>query len=310
MRPQPDDERPMSELARAALSYATRWGLHVLPLLVARKEPHGLSVPHGYRDASSDPNTIADWWHRAPRANVGIACAPSGLVVIDVDPRNGGDETLGSLLRRVGALPATWTSLTPGGGVHYYLRHTTDERLHVLGPGLDIKYAGYVVAPPSIHPSGGRYRWDLGAHPLETDLADVPPEWLARMRCASTGVTPFASSGVDARLSFLGAAFEAIGWLGQLLTEGRRCVRCPWLDEHSDGRGDGGDSSTVLFSPALGTTLGGFHCSHAHCANRRVLDVMRELPPEAIDAAARAFPEAYRYVLCRLAAEEGGDHGE
>jgi Bifunctional DNA primase/polymerase, N-terminal len=212
--------------------------------------------------------------------------------------------------QKLGELPPTWTCLTPGGGVHYYLRHTTDERLHTLGPGLDIKYAGYVVAPPSIHPSGGRYRWDLGAHPLETPLAEVPERWLTRMRCGAQGLAPFAASGLDARQSFLGAAFEALGWLGQLLGEGRRCARCPWLDEHTDGRGDGGDSSTVLFSPALGTSLGGFHCSHAHCAGRRLLDVVRELPPHAIDAAARGFPDAYRFLLRRLAAEEGTGHVE
>jgi hypothetical protein len=295
-----------TELGRAAWTYATRWRLSVLPLIVGSKEPHGRSVPHGYRDASSDPEVIQNWWLRAPRANVGIACAPSRILVIDIDPRNGGDETFGSLVHTLGELPTTWRTITPGGGVHYYLHHNDDEELHGLGDGVDVKYRGYVVAPPSIHPNGGRYRWDLGAHPLETRLAGVPATWLARMR-RRQGESPTPSSGLDARQSFLGAAFDVLGWLGRPLAEGRRCARCPWLEEHTDGRGDGSDSSTVLFSPTIGTTLGGFHCSHAHCANRRVMDVVRMLPPYAIDAAARAFPNAYRLVLRKLAAEEGAD---
>jgi hypothetical protein len=297
-------ELRLSELGRAALTYASRWGLYVLPLIVGSKEPHGRSVPHGYRDASSDPEVIINWWRRAPRANVGIACAPSALLVIDIDPRNGGDETLGALKRKLGDLPTTWRALTPGGGLHYYLNHREPGELHGLGAGIDIKYHGYVVAPPSIHPNGHRYRWDLGAHPLETHLVGPPADWLARMR-RRQGETPLSPSGIDARESFLGTAFDILGWLGRPLTEGRRCARCPWFEEHSDGRGDGGDSSTVLFSPAVGTTLGSFYCSHSHCASRRLLDVIRVLPPYAIDAAARAFPRAYRLVLRKLAAQQG-----
>jgi hypothetical protein len=116
------------------------------------------------------------------------------------------------------------------------------------------------------------------------------------------------ASGIDARQSFLGAAFDAVGWLGAPLRDGRRSARCPWHRLHTDGRGRGDDSSTVLFSPAVGSTLGGFHCSHAHCASRRLVDVVRALPPDAIDAASRAFPRAYRTVLVRLAQSRGAAH--
>jgi Bifunctional DNA primase/polymerase, N-terminal len=294
-----------SELARAAWAYVSRWGLHVLPLRVGGKEPHGPSVPHGYLNASGDPGVLARWWLRAPRANVGIACAPSGLLVVDVDPRNGGDETLALAVRALGELPRTWTVLTPGGGAHYYFRCEETPDLAPLGPGIDLKHHGYVVAPPSVHPNGARYRWDLGAHPLETSLARLPPAWQARLTRASRAPVPVHASGIDARESFLGAAFERLGWLGAPLRDGRRAARCPWHGLHTDGRGRGDDSSTVLFSPAVGSTLGGFHCAHAHCAGRRVVDVLRALPPDAIDAAARAFPGAYRVVLRRLAKAQG-----
>jgi len=50
----------------------------------------------GVLDATTDPGQITEWWTRLPTANIG-AGVPDGLLVIDVDPRNGGDlNDLGS----------------------------------------------------------------------------------------------------------------------------------------------------------------------------------------------------------------------
>src|SRR5262245_17069661 len=47
---------------------------------------------HGVKDATTDPATITAWWQQWPDANVAIATgAVSGLVIIDVDPRSGGN---------------------------------------------------------------------------------------------------------------------------------------------------------------------------------------------------------------------------
>ena len=293
----------LAALGRSALAYAGHLRLHVLPLLPRKKEPDGRLVPHGFRDATTARGAISAWWTVAPQANVGIACAPSGVVVIDVDPRNGGDESLAALEREIGSLPRTWTVLTPSGGAHYYLRHQGSTVAGTLGPGLDVKHQGYVVAPPSVHPNGGVYAWDLGAHPLESAIAPIPVAWLARLTRDRVARPP--SSGVDARESFLGRAFEELGWLGEPLPDGRRMARCPWAAAHSDGRGAGRDSSTVLFPRRVGAAMGGFACSHAHCAQRRLEHVLRALRPEAIDVAARAFPDAYRSMIRRLASWEG-----
>jgi hypothetical protein len=156
-----------------------------------------------------------------------------------------------------------------------------------------------VVAPPSVHPNGGMYRWDVGVHPLESPLAPLPDAWRAKVHGKSQKQS--LPADCDARLSFLGAAFEALGWLGVALSNGRRIARCPWHALHSDTRGAGNDSSTVLFAASPGANLGGFHCLHAHCSGRSVLDVVRVLPPVAIDAGARSFPQAYRNLLWHLA---------
>lgn len=269
-----------SSLLPSALAYADKFSIHVFPLGPRSKVPLGRLAPNGFLSATVDPKLITDWWSKSPQANIGIACGPSGFVVIDVDPRNGGDDTLVTLIKELGPLPSTWTALTPGGGQHQYFRDQVGEYAGSLGPGVDVKFNGYVVAPPSTHPDGGEYRWDLGHHPSESPIATLPVAWLDRM--TSRRLAPsLPSTGEDARFSFLGAAFEHLGWLGNLIADGKRLARCPWLAEHTDQRGDGNDSSTVLFPRAVGRTLGGFRCAHSHCAHRTYRDVLHALPSSA-----------------------------
>lgn len=45
---------------------------------------------HGHHDATMDPDVIKARWQRWPDAMIGAA-VPDSLLVIDIDPRNGGD---------------------------------------------------------------------------------------------------------------------------------------------------------------------------------------------------------------------------
>ncbi|KZM70823.1 hypothetical protein AWN90_40445 [Nocardia terpenica] len=76
-------------------------------------------------------------------------------MVLDVDPRNGGS------VEALGTIPETWTARTGGGGWHVWFRCAGTARGRLAeASGVDIKtHSGYVVAPPSMHPSGNRYRW-------------------------------------------------------------------------------------------------------------------------------------------------------
>ena len=99
---------------------------------------------------------------RWPGDNVGHKTGrASGTIIIDVDPRNGGMETLGRLQAEHGYLPPTRLHATGGGGFHYALRYpesVNEVPSRTIGPGVEVMADGKgVVLPPSKHASGRRY---------------------------------------------------------------------------------------------------------------------------------------------------------
>jgi hypothetical protein len=131
-----------------ALEYAAR-GWAVMPLLPGKKDPHFDLCQRAYLSATTDEKLINFWFDYDANINIGIACSTSGLVVFDIDYRNGGE-----LLEQ---FEPTYTVQT-GDGLHlYYATSQSNVYRGKLADGIDIKYKGYVAAAPSIHPSGARY---------------------------------------------------------------------------------------------------------------------------------------------------------
>lgn len=138
---------------------------------------------HGLNAATTNPAEVARWWHHWPWAGVAIRTGgPSGLVVVDIDPGHGGLRTLDDLAR-AGRLPTptldTLGVRTGGAGHHLYYQHprtvvaNTSGQLPNLGatPGIDLRGdGGYIIAPPSPHHSGQRYKWE----PTPAALAELP----------------------------------------------------------------------------------------------------------------------------------------
>lgn len=188
----------MSELNSQWAEYYLSRGWYVLPVhsvenvkCSCRKINCGDEGKHpmtrsGVKDATIDLSESKQWWLKWPNANVAIATGiKSGIVVLDIDPRNGGDETLAKLIKDIGQLPSTVVADTGGGGQHYYFKYPDVDIKggnNKLGVGIDVKSdGGYVVATPSVHVSGGLYRWKNGCGPDEIDLAELPDNIVKRL---------------------------------------------------------------------------------------------------------------------------------
>ena len=144
---------------------------------------------HGVNDATTDDEQIVKWWTEHPNANIGIAAGrASRILVLDIDPRNGGTETLQRLEKELGPLPETVTSNTGGGGEHRIFKYPNfsvrkDSAGKLLGPGVDVLSDGCImVAPPSRHASGNRYRWQDGKSFRDLEPVPLPDPWLNRLR--------------------------------------------------------------------------------------------------------------------------------
>lgn len=203
----PSDLRGGGAHLAAALNCAAR-GWKVFPIQPGKKIPfgdadyerHGEPKPvvdgeekGGVWRATSDPMRIRTWWTRWKGAGIGLLCGPapecSGVWVLDadIDREKGKDgfRTLGEYAARGFELPATCGQDTGGGGRQWIFAWPEgvagDElknSVQKLGGGLDVRVrGGYVVLPPSRHPSGRTYAWRLNEDP-ETLPPAAAPEWL------------------------------------------------------------------------------------------------------------------------------------
>jgi putative DNA primase/helicase len=139
---------------------------------------------HGVHDATRDGAEIESFWRKWPDANIGIATGhASGIVVIDIDPRNGGLETFERLEADFGALPKTPTAFTGGDGAHLLFDlPQISVRKGTFGPGVDVLGDGcMMVAPPSLHVSGQRYCWEEGRSLDDIRPPSLPRRWLERL---------------------------------------------------------------------------------------------------------------------------------
>jgi hypothetical protein len=132
-------------------------------------------VRRGFYSASANPATIRRWFGGAHAYNLAVRTGmASGIWVLDIDRRHGGDKSLAELEREHGALPPTRTVKT-ADGLHFWWRadcpvQCSDNR---VAPGIGVKGdGGYAIVPPSIHPSGRPYEW------LSTEPPIAAPDWL------------------------------------------------------------------------------------------------------------------------------------
>jgi putative DNA primase/helicase len=170
-----------------AIEYAKNFGYSVVPANSEQKKGSYVKWKK-YQDRVADEVQIVQWFEDYPEAGIAVVTGKiSNILVLDIDPRHGGMETIKENNLQ---LPVTVSVNTGGGGYHYYYKYPQklSEKLggkiknftgdNVGLPGLDLRAdGGFVYAPPSIHPSGQKYQFAEGISPAEVALAE-PPEWL------------------------------------------------------------------------------------------------------------------------------------
>jgi hypothetical protein len=161
-------------------------GLAVFPCLPRDKRP---ATPRGLKDATTDPLAIEAWWQQEPSYNVAVVTGSiSGIFVVDIDGEDAEDE-----LRRLealhGELPATVESITARGRHVFFrwpdkaIRNSTSK----IAPGIDVRgIGGYVLVPPSIHPTGRRYCWSVDS----ASAFAAAPDWLLAIIAEPTAAVP------------------------------------------------------------------------------------------------------------------------
>ena len=190
-----------------ALRYADL-GWYVIPVRADKKPVEG----YGLNSATRDPAVIRKIWTEHPKANVAIACERSGIVVLDIDPRNGGNETLARLEAEHGIIYSAVVSKTQGGGEHRVFKAEPNIAYPgTLGAGLDLKYRGYILVEPSQGESGS-YHWQSGKNPTQGSLPTEAPDLMKARR------EPTASLSVASHPGSVIVAPEVYADLARALT--------------------------------------------------------------------------------------------
>jgi hypothetical protein len=182
----PNGAAPHGMLA-FALSYVGRgWWVFPADKSGEKKSHKAARYSNGERwGASNDPAQIRGDFRQFPKANIGLPTGSrSGFFVVEADTPEGhevdGIAALARLEKQHGKLPPTLMSESPSGSVHRYFAYPAGvvipNSTSQVAPGVDVRgEGGMVLAPPSLRPGKGRYRW----------LNDCPiaaaPDWLIKL---------------------------------------------------------------------------------------------------------------------------------
>lgn len=248
-------------LLEAAEYWTLGLGIAVLPVGYRAKRPDGQAL----KQAGYALNGTPEWqrlktelptegalrlWFGGPLRNIGIVTGWQGLVVIDFDNRASYDAWM--IWAHTAPEPAPTIAdcayrVQSARGYHVYVGVDEPVRPHSVG-NIDIKAAGgYVLAPPSIHPTGARYAGDDWRSILRVPrLADVFPLQATYSVCAPNGkhTEPRACDPWDWQPSGVGVSISEIKARVSLLDlvldakptsgDGRWYIaHCPFHDDHA-----------------------------------------------------------------------------
>lgn len=218
--------------------YGSRYidlGYSIIPACPRSKTPLIQWAEHQSRRATKEE--LARWLKRWPEMGMGLVTGRiSGVVAFDVDSEEGLREA-----EKRGGFPVTPQSITGGRGRHFILKHPGEGELRNFAarlPGVDFRGdGGYIILPPSEHPSGRPYQWAPGLSPFEVEHAPMRP-WMLKLFPAAPKAQPLSPS-------------SGKGWLWQALQgvpRGQRNSTCARLAGHYLAKGLCLDEVKIILS--------------------------------------------------------------
>lgn len=156
-------------------------GWSCIPVSSKDKRGSMLNTWKEFQTRMPSSDEINHWLNEYSNSGIGIITGKnSGIVVLDIDPRHDGHLSING--RKI---PPTISVQTGGGGTHYYFQYPNDldeikSSVNIL-PGVDIRAdGGMAYAPPSIHPSGEKYKFYEKMDPEAIEIAKMP-KWLLEL---------------------------------------------------------------------------------------------------------------------------------
>lgn len=244
-----------SELSGAVRAAALRFagaGTAVFPCVSLEKRP---LTEHGFLDATTDAEQVAEWFRRWPDANLAVPTGAPGYDVLDVDVRGGASGWFAYHQAREAGLTAGWTHAvrTPSGGLHLYYPGTDQRSASLSSRHLDFRgVGGYVVVPPS------RVRTETYAGDYEliarNDKASRELDWSAVRELVAPPTSPRAAQGAGPTAATPPAVTD---WLARWLTgqsEGNRNQALFWAACRAAERGVADSRPLVAAAVSIGLT--------------------------------------------------------
>ncbi|MDY6835260.1 MAG: bifunctional DNA primase/polymerase [Chloroflexota bacterium] len=226
------------------------------------------------RIATTDETVLREWWKKWPKANIGIVTGrKSDLLVLDIDPRHGGEDSLALLEHKFGRFPKIVEAITGSGGRHLFFAYPKDID-HISNaaplsgyPGIDVRAdGGYIVAPPSLHYCNETYKWKLSSHPDEITLAPVP-DWLLRLLIEKSG------NDQERKIN------QEPGWVSKALAgvkKGERDDTCFRLAMHFKNKGIACEVALILLNDWAAKCMPPFSTSEVEKCIRSAYSYNRE----------------------------------
>jgi hypothetical protein len=245
------------------------------------KRPHWcLGSDGGYKHGTTNEAQIREWWTQHPEAWIGMWPGPSGLLIIDLDGKDGkqGIEGWVSMPETNGDLGQCAIPTLSRAGFHVWFRRPQgvgiSSRRGTLPKDIDVRCD-----------AGGVVLYEL---PPEEKIQPAPA-WLIQRLQSGGRAYDDGNRIIRGNVIDMGAEFQERGLYLDSLGGGKHAVTCPWSEEHSM---NSGITETVIFEPSEEGAVWGFKCHHSHCDERTIKDVWRWI---TLQRSIEAAPDSIRY---------------